>query len=134
VFGVAWYTYFAFITVVPSLKYPPRAMLHDPSVYDKPEDFLPERFLRRTPSGVWELDPTAQDPRTIAFGFGRRICPGQHLAEQSLFATIATVLAAVDVLPALDENGKDVIPPISLVKGTVSYVNLQDLPTIIFRH
>jgi hypothetical protein len=35
---------------------------------------------------------------------------------------MATILAAVDILPAIDEEGKDIIPPVSLVKGLVTYV------------
>jgi cytochrome P450 len=49
-----------------------RTLLQDPSVYDKPENFLPQRFLRRTEAGTQELDPTVRDPRSVAFGFGRR--------------------------------------------------------------
>lgn len=42
-------------------------MLHDPAVYEDPEEFRPERFLR---DGV--LDPTVRDPYLFVFGYGRR--------------------------------------------------------------
>jgi cytochrome P450 len=49
-----------------------RAMLHDPEVYPDADEFKPERFLRTNADGNHEIDPTILDPRTIAFGFGRR--------------------------------------------------------------
>lgn len=47
-----------------------RAMLHDPEVFEDPEEFRPERFLRDG-----ELDDTARDPYAFAFGYGRRQVP-----------------------------------------------------------
>ncbi|KAG5635496.1 hypothetical protein H0H81_011031 [Sphagnurus paluster] len=61
--------------------------------YD-PKAFLPERFL--------DPSDTTPDPATWAFGFGRRICPGKALAENSLFAIISGILAAFDILPPAD--------------------------------
>ena len=43
-------------------------MLHDPAVYSNPELFFPERFLE---IGTGDK-PAERDPRTSAFGFGRR--------------------------------------------------------------
>ena len=44
-----------------------RSMLHNPHVYPEPTEFRPERFLPR------EGKQPEQDPRTICFGFGRRL-------------------------------------------------------------
>ena len=41
--------------------------MHDPEVYDNPDEFRPERFLRDG-----KLDPTVRDPFAFVFGFGRR--------------------------------------------------------------
>ena len=44
------------------------------------------------------------DPRAI------RTCVGMHLADQSLFIIMATMLWAFDITPAVDEKGKEVVP------------------------
>ncbi|EJD01999.1 cytochrome P450 [Fomitiporia mediterranea MF3/22] len=77
-------------------------IMNDPVMFPDPGEFRPERFIN------------AKDPRMaifdLPFGFGRRICPGLHLARNSLFINIARLLWAFDILPALDENGKEIIP------------------------
>lgn len=40
--------------------------MHDPKIYKDPFAFEPDRYLER---GDWQTEP---DPRTFAFGFGRR--------------------------------------------------------------
>ncbi|KAJ8079595.1 hypothetical protein PM082_011182 [Marasmius tenuissimus] len=51
------------------------------SVYPDPFSFKPERFL--TPDG--KLNPDVQDPTQAFFGFGKRICPGRHMAQASVW-------------------------------------------------
>ncbi|THH01737.1 hypothetical protein EW026_g988 [Hermanssonia centrifuga] len=77
------------------------AMAHDPKDYPCPEQFNPERFIT---DGT--LDTNVRDPSTIAFGFGRRVCPGRHLAKDTLFLTIASTLYVYDIEAALDEERK----------------------------
>lgn len=58
-------------------------MFHDPEVYDRPEDFWPDRWITsefRTKAGVDDSDRR----NNIWFGSGRRFCPGVHLATNSL--------------------------------------------------
>ncbi|OCH91989.1 cytochrome P450 [Obba rivulosa] len=68
----------------------------EPNEKYEPQAFLPERFL--DPS-----HPTV-DPSMWMFGFGRRICPGSVLAENSIFITIATLLASFDI--SLPDTGE----------------------------
>ncbi|KAI9442829.1 cytochrome P450 [Lactarius psammicola] len=69
------------------------AILRDPATYPEPSKFKPERFL----------DPAARPPLPdAAFGCGRRICPGRFLALNTLWITIASMLAAFEFLPATD--------------------------------
>lgn len=64
---------------------------HDPDVYSDPEEFKPERFLV---ANGHEPEP---EPDKFVFGFGRRICPGKLLADQTLYLAAAQSLAVFDV-------------------------------------
>jgi cytochrome P450 len=44
-----------------------RAMMHDPEVFERPFDFMPERYLKDG-----KLDLTVPDGDLATFGFGRR--------------------------------------------------------------
>ncbi|KAF9023685.1 cytochrome P450 [Hymenopellis radicata] len=63
-------------------------VLHDPALYPDPFEFIPDRYLNAAGNGEDGINP---DPRKFAFGYGRRVCPGQYLADNSLF--IAMVMA-----------------------------------------
>ncbi|KAK7037754.1 hypothetical protein VNI00_010715 [Paramarasmius palmivorus] len=63
------------------------AMTHDERVYTRPHEFKPERFFND--SGDLNDDDTI-----LAFGFGRRVCVGRHMAETTLWLTFASVLAS----------------------------------------
>ncbi|KAJ3553206.1 hypothetical protein NM688_g3738 [Phlebia brevispora] len=88
--------------------------LHDPQTYHDPMAFKPERFLAengRTP----ELDP-----RIYVFGFGRRICPGMHLAEVSVFVACSMALATLNITKAI-VDGEEMTPSAESLTGTVSH-------------
>ncbi|KAF7320601.1 Cytochrome P450 [Mycena chlorophos] len=87
-----------------------RGISLDESVYHKPYEFIPERFLA-SPEGPGE-------PKfTDAFGFGRRACPGLYLAQDSLWIAIATFVATCDVHPLLDSMGQPILPKLHLMEG-----------------
>nr|WET52777.1 cytochrome P450 76AH20 [Ajuga reptans] len=62
------------------------AMGRDPSIWENPESFEPERFLDK------RIDFKGQDFELIPFGAGRRICPGMPLANRILHMTTATLI------------------------------------------
>ncbi|KAG1865919.1 cytochrome P450 [Suillus subalutaceus] len=62
----------------------PRAISRDESLYPDASRFDPQRHL--TAEGKLKDDPLAGH---FAFGYGRRICPGRHFAELSLWAAMA---------------------------------------------
>ncbi|EMD67888.1 hypothetical protein COCSADRAFT_349154 [Bipolaris sorokiniana ND90Pr] len=76
-------------------------LLNDPQTYSNPSSFDPDRFLepRNEP-----------DPTYANFGFGRRTCPGRFVADQTLFITVARMLAVFDIRNAVDKSGKEIIP------------------------
>ncbi|KIK93558.1 hypothetical protein PAXRUDRAFT_144832 [Paxillus rubicundulus Ve08.2h10] len=87
------------------------SILHDETTYPNPDVFQPERFLGENPQ---------PNPQSICFGFGRRVCPGLHLAEASIFISVAMSLAALDISRHV-EDGVEVIPKFEVTGGTVSH-------------
>jgi hypothetical protein len=85
------------------------AIHYNPERWQNPEKFDPSRY-RDYPlkSGDYAGIADFSQRDHFSFGCGRRICPGMHLAEASLFITIARILWAFDVLPGLDENGNEI--------------------------
>nr|BAK09453.1 cytochrome P450 [Postia placenta] len=79
-------------------------MLHDPDVYPEPDVFKPERY------GGSDIE--MKKVTDIAFGFGRRVCPGFHFAEGTIFSVVVTVLATCDIVPVVDDHGQEIIPDI----------------------
>ncbi|KZW03028.1 cytochrome P450 [Exidia glandulosa HHB12029] len=91
------------------------AIFHDEEVYPEPHLFQPERYLR---DGI--IDPAAPDPSGAAFGYGRRVCPGRHVADAELWMMIATVLSCFDISPSKKADGTDIIPSSTMCSGVVS--------------
>ncbi|KIJ33001.1 hypothetical protein M422DRAFT_78260, partial [Sphaerobolus stellatus SS14] len=60
--------------------------------------FIPERFLQ---AGI------RSPGNTGAFGFGRRICPGRFMAEDSLFISIASILHLFEISGPRDSSGNE---------------------------
>ncbi|KAF1959367.1 cytochrome P450 [Byssothecium circinans] len=96
-------------------------MFHDERYFDRPEEFLPERFLDN-PFGVKPEaadDPARRD--TFLFGGGRRICPGSASATTSMETISPYLLWAFDFKQALDpETGKEVSPKLEFESGIVA--------------
>ncbi|KAG2070199.1 cytochrome P450 [Suillus decipiens] len=89
-------------------------MLNDPQTYANPSQFNPERFLDNNGH-----DPEPE-PRTICFGFGRRICPGLHLADASVWISVVMSLAVFDISKVV-ENGVEITPEVDPTSGTISH-------------
>ena len=79
-----------------------RAILHDPEAYPEPDKFKPEQFLNE--DGTVRDDPML----SLVFGVGKRICPGRHLVEATVFFVTSSILSVFDVTKAKDENGKEI--------------------------
>ena len=84
------------------------AIHYDPQLYEDAATFRPERYLKhplRAGAYSGHADPYARDH--FSFGAGRRICPGMHLAENSLFILLAKILWAFEIRPPLTAEGKE---------------------------
>ncbi|CAE7160460.1 unnamed protein product [Rhizoctonia solani] len=67
------------------------AILRDPKHFSSPHIFNPNRFL----------GPKAEpDPRKYIFGFGRRVCPGSHVANNGSWILCAGILSVFDIQPS----------------------------------
>jgi hypothetical protein len=76
-----------------------RAVLHDPVMYPDPDSFKPERFINE--DGSLRDDPIL----TSLFGFGKRICPGRHLADATIFIFIASLISVFNIEKGINANG-----------------------------
>ncbi|KAG1794705.1 cytochrome P450 [Suillus variegatus] len=63
------------------------AIANDPEIFPEPHRFNPQRWID-------DAGRVRSDLRFFAFGFGRRVCPGQHVANRSVFITTALILWA----------------------------------------
>ena len=95
-----------------------RAVLHDPKHFPDPMVFKPERFL--TEDG--QLNPAMQDAEQAVFGFGRRICPGRHMASDTIWLTVASILSTFTLTNPLDEHGSPITPSGEYISGFVMCV------------
>ncbi|GKV09821.1 hypothetical protein SLEP1_g21262 [Rubroshorea leprosula] len=58
----------------------------DPSVWDKPNEFCPERFIGKA------IDVKDHDFELLPFGSGRRMCPGYALGIKLIHLNLANLL------------------------------------------
>ena len=65
----------------------------DPSVWENPNEFFPERFLTTQKN----FDVKGRNPQLIPFGSGRRICPAVTFALQVLHLSFARLLHEFEI-------------------------------------
>ena len=81
-------------------------------LYPDPNSFRPERWLE--PGWPTFKEPLTRCPNLqnySAFGFGRRICPGQNIAERSMYILISRMAWSCDVGMKKDDRGMNIVPP-----------------------
>ncbi|KAM0749283.1 cytochrome P450 [Meredithblackwellia eburnea MCA 4105] len=67
----------------------------DPAVFQDGDVFRPSRYLGEEGKVIDE----ALNRGHTGFGFGRRVCPGLHVAERSLFLVVALLFWGFDIGP-----------------------------------
>ena len=113
-----WYALLLHPVVKAALRiHAPRSILHDEKVYPEPETFNPDRFLEDG-----RLNRDILDPQDVAFGFGRRICPGRYMAYDTIWITIATILVCTEIGFAKDSAGKDITVKEDYISAFVTFV------------
>ena len=88
------------------------AIHRHPREFPDPDRFNPERYLQENRL------PYPNERGYNTFGWGRRQCPGQPLAEQGLFLSLTRIAWAFNVTNALDEN----------VRSHVDFLTVQGKP------
>lgn len=63
------------------------AIMRDAAAWERPDEFLPERFLGKT-----ELDMWGKEHKFIPLGAGRRLCPALPMVELIVPFTVASLL------------------------------------------
>ncbi|XP_066393684.1 cytochrome P450 76M5-like [Miscanthus floridulus] len=66
------------------------AIMRDPAAWERPDEFVPERFLDR------EFDFRGKQFEFIPFGSGRRLCPGIPMAERVVPLILASLVHAFE--------------------------------------
>jgi cytochrome P450 len=89
------------------LQLPPPAF--SPQVSDDWQ-YNPERFVHHNlTAGEYAALANVNERDHFSFGGGRRICPGLHIAERSVFINLARLLWGFNIEHARDEKG-EIIP------------------------
>ncbi|KAI5843189.1 cytochrome P450 [Tricharina praecox] len=101
------------------------AIHRDPKKWENADQYIPERYLGVNESAAdlsTAADPNGRDHWT--YGAGRRICPGIHVAERSLYINIVRFVWAFDLHKPVDAaTGKEIEPTMSMVRGFLSTPN-----------
>ncbi|KAJ4373847.1 hypothetical protein N0V83_002586 [Neocucurbitaria cava] len=73
--------------------------------YDEPEMYNPDRYLNHPRLAMdYAGSPDYENRDHYAYGAGRRICVGIHLAERTQWRTMARILWAFNIEPKMDSN------------------------------
>ncbi|OIW29095.1 cytochrome P450 [Coniochaeta ligniaria NRRL 30616] len=98
------------------------AIHYNPTLHPDPDTFNPSRYLASHPEHSSHYFNTADpyDRDHFGYGAGRRICPGSHVAEYSLYINLARVLWAFDIGPKIGDDGKPVPPAEGFFDGVMA--------------
>ncbi|KAL1625856.1 hypothetical protein SLS56_007175 [Neofusicoccum ribis] len=72
--------------------------------FASPDTYDPGRWAASELAGLADYENRDH----YGYGSGRRICPGMHLAERTMWRMTAKLLWAYDIVPAVDAAGNEV--------------------------
>lgn len=87
------------------------AMSQDPERYEQPDVYNPGRWLDENSPNF--RSPLTEHPRLKGhhiFGRGKRVCPGQDLAEAELIVLCGNLLKFFNVSTSRDAHGNEIWP------------------------
>ncbi|KAF6842127.1 cytochrome p450 monooxygenase [Colletotrichum plurivorum] len=87
------------------------AMTQDERIYRDPKSFNPDRYKPPSAGGFGEPLPLGQ------FGFGRRVCVGRFLADNSVWIAAATMLATLNIGKKVRPDGQVIEPDVVFTNG-----------------
>ncbi|RXW15360.1 hypothetical protein EST38_g10496 [Candolleomyces aberdarensis] len=95
------YRFPAGTVIIPNAWQVLKAMLHDETVYPDPFNFNPDRFINPE---TGQIDFSRErDPSHACWGFGRRICPGRHMALSAIWLAVASLVSVFDIEKAKEK-------------------------------
>ena len=93
----------------------------DPKLHKDPDAFEPSRYLNKPLSAADYINANnPYDRDHFAYGAGRRVCPGVHVAERSLYINIVRTLWGFNITKPVGKDGKPIDPDTSMVRGFLS--------------
>ena len=108
------------------------AVMRDPTTWEDPDEFKPERFLRQ--------EEERRALKHIAFGSGRRGCPGSNLATIFIGTAIGTMVQCFDLSIKGDKVKMDEVGGLNLtmahplecilVPRTQPFISNQQIPSL----
>ncbi|KAF5314830.1 hypothetical protein D9619_007202 [Psilocybe cf. subviscida] len=90
------------------------AISRDESRHVDPEAFNPDRFFDKDGN-------LNDDDSNYVFGFGRRMCPGRHMARATLWLSMATALWAFNIAKTQDALGNEIPVNVEYTDGLISH-------------
>lgn len=90
---------------------PTWALHHMDSIYPDPEAFNPDRYkTHKRLANDYAGSPDWANRDHYGYGAGRRICPGIHFAERSVWRITAKLLWAFEFAEPIDPETGKVVP------------------------
>ena len=93
----------------------------DPNLHKDPDAFEPARYLNKPLSAADYINANnPYDRDHFTYGAGRRVCPGVHVAERSLYINMVRTLWGFNISKAIGSDGKVIEPDTAMIRGFLS--------------